>query len=388
MSGAFLMPSVCRSQSRLFDLLVHSYNGNLFDMTAADIATFRLVSQQLNGTTHQTAKDLVGYLGAMQAQDYNMAKWAIGARLPGSTDTEIEKAIDKGGIVRTHVLRPTWHFVAAKDIRWMLALTAPHIHSSCAGIYRRMNIDGPLIRKSNDLVAKALEGGKQLTREELMQILAKTGINTDDMRSSFLMFHAELDGIVCNGSRRGKQQTYALLDERVPPTKPLLREEALARLAERYFISHGPATLADFCWWSGLPVKDARAGLAAVQSKLVSARFGEAEYWFPGNIETPGRSFKSVLFLPAFDEFTISYKDRRASIEPNHARHVMTNNGIFKPIIVLNGKVAGAWQRSIKKDTVSIGYTCFAEPSPALKKQLATAAAKVGAFLNLKTDIS
>lgn len=353
-------------------------------MTQQDIAFQRLINQQISRTSLVTARDIVAHLGAMQAQDYAMAKWAVGARLPGATDETIEQAIDAAEIIRTHILRPTWHFVAAADLRWMLALTAPHILRRMSTYFQQLGLTDDIRRKSNKIVAKALEG-RQLTREEVMAELKKAGIPIDAMRSMHLMFSAELEGIACNGSRRGKQQTYALIDERIPTAKPLHKEEALAKLALRYFGSHGPATLKDYIWWSGLPAADARAGLEMAKSGLIFEKTGDKEYWFaePPVHPTPSNA---VHFLPAFDEFMVAYTDRSAALDPAFGKDTITANGIFKPVIVVNGKVTGLWKRTVKKDRVAIEPLYF-NPAEVPGADVAAAAVQpFGAFLGLQVE--
>lgn len=321
------------------------------------IAQQRLHNQGIINTTFTKPSEVVAHLGAMQAQDYPMSKWAVGLRLPHATDENIEQAINEGSIVRTHILRPTWHLVAAQDIRWMLTLTAPHVHQLVAYMYRQLELSGALLSRTDTIIAKALEGNNHLTRAELMTELDKEGINTSDLRSAHLMFHAELNGVVCSGAMRGKQMTYALLDERVSPTPTLTREEALAELAKRYFVSHGPATLQDFVWWSGLKVSDARTGLEMIKSVLISEKIDDQLYWFSSH--TPSFSQNTVHLLPAFDEFMVSYKDRTASLSADNHTTAITGNGIFKPIIVVNGKVEGVWKRSLQKDKVKVETDFF-----------------------------
>ncbi|MEI7583135.1 winged helix DNA-binding domain-containing protein [Runella sp.] len=329
-------------------------------MTAINIAQQRLNNQRIIGTNFTTPAEVVAHLGAAQAQDYPMSKWAIGVRLPNATDESIEQALNEGSIVRTHILRPTWHLVAAQDIRWILALTAPHVQQLVSYMYRQLELNGAVLNRTDAIIAKALEGNKHLTRAELMTELEKEGINTSDLRSSHLMFHVELNGLVCSGAMRGKQITYALMDERVPFTKPLARDEALAELAKRYFMSHGPATLPDFVWWSGLKVSDARAGLEMIKSNLVSEKIGEQTYWLPNHFHPEPQD--TVHLLPAFDEFIVSYKDRTASLSADYHQAAITGNGIFKPIVVVNGKVEGVWKRTIQKDKVDVEASHFINP--------------------------
>jgi hypothetical protein len=320
-------------------------------MNLADIANIRLESQQITSSTFNTAGEIVHWMGAMQAQDYGMAKWAIGVRLTGSTDKMIEASLDKGEILRTHLLRPTWHFVTAEDISWMLALTAPHIKSSVKSRHRDLEITGTIIEKSNNAIAKALTGG-YLTREMLVNELLKVNIRTDENRASHLLLWAELDGLICSGPSSGNKRTYTLLENCIPKNKPLLRDEALAKLAERYFNSHAPATLQDFIWWSGLPVTDAKHGFEMIRSSFISASVDSQNYWIPASLSPPRKKKSSTVVLPAYDEFIISYKNRNAALNAENHKKSISSNGIFRPVIVVNGKVTGIWKRTPGKDTV------------------------------------
>lgn len=328
-------------------------------MNLSDIAHLRLSNQQLANSIYQKPKEIVSWLGAMQAQDYNMSKSAIGVRLPNSTEDSIEQAINKGEILRTHVLRPTWHLVAPKDIRWMLELTGPRLLNMVASWGKKLELDSKTLNRTNSIIQKLLRDKNYSTREELMKAIQKVGISTDDLRSAHIMFHAELNGIVCSGPMREKKITYALLDERVPLTKKVRREEAVGMLAERYFKSHGPATIADFVWWSGLTMKDAREGLKMVESKLISETIDSQVYWLSSSGYNLKKNKNSIFFLPAFDEFMVSYKNRSASLDKIFTKNTITANGIFKPIIVINGKVEGIWKRTIKKDHVLIENQFF-----------------------------
>lgn len=356
-------------------------------MTPKDIATIRLHNQQLHSTKPGSPEAVVAWMGAMQAQDYAMSKWAVGTRLHGSSDEAIEQAISNGSIMRTHVLRPTWHLVAATDIHWMLELTAPHVKATAAFMNRQLELDDKIFKRSNAIIGKTLRDGNHLTREELMAVLGRSGlgIETNSLRAAHLMFDAELSGIVCNGPRRGKEHTYALLHERVHKPKSIQRDEAAAKLALRYFTGHGPATLQDFIWWSGLPAKDAKAALEAIRSKLLSETIHEQIYWFFPMPAKAKKSTGSIYFLPAFDEFLISYKDRSAAIDVAAAKHAFTSNGIFKPVIVVNGTVTGTWKRTIKKDAVLIEAQFFHTTGNPDKQELINAATAYGDFMKLKT---
>ncbi|HTB31819.1 MAG TPA: winged helix DNA-binding domain-containing protein [Bacteroidia bacterium] len=357
-------------------------------MIHSEIAHLRLYSQQIAATKMQSPKEMVAWMGAIQAQDYAMSKWAIGVRLPGSTDEEIDTAIDKGEIIRTHILRPTWHLVSADDIYWMLELTAPHVISGVNSTANSLGLTKAIISKCNKILEKALRDGNHLTREELMALLNKAKISTESFRSIHIMFHAELNGIVCNGIRKGKNNTYALLAERVPKKKTVPREEALAKLAKKYFLSHGPATVKDFVWWSGLPVKDARNALEMIRSNFISETIGEETYWFANSFSIPKKNNSSVYLLPAFDEFLISYKDRAASFPLGNHKKAFTNNGIFRPVIVINGHVTGIWKRTIKKDKVIIETDLFQPHNKASISLIEKAAGSFGCFLQRPTEVN
>lgn len=352
-----------------------------------DISAIRLQNQLLAGPELKTAKEIVAHFGAIQAQDYAMAKWAVGVRLPNATDTLIEKALDDGEIIRTHVLRPTWHLAAAEDIHWMLELTGANIKRAMASSNRLLELDDKTFARSNDKITEALYGKRHLTRNELMEVLNHSGIKTHSMRGLHLMLHAELSGIVCNGARKGKDHTYALLSERVKKTKHYTKEEALAELARRYFTSHGPATLKDFVWWSGLPVADSKTALELNRENFISREFEGQTYWFIGSENTNREGIKSILLLPAFDEFLISYKGRSASIHNDFALHAFTNNGVFKPIIVMNGQVVGIWKRIVKKDKVLIETKFFQEVPKGTDKQVISEARRFGDFMNKPVEI-
>src|SRR5688572_30267270 len=247
-----------------------------------DISRYRLHNQFLSQTNLTEPSQVVECLGAVQSQDYAGAKWALAQRLKDSpTDAAIEKAFNEGKILRTHVMRPTWHFVTPADIRWMLALTGPRVHMANGFIYRQQELDPATIKKGYTVLEKALQGNQHLTREELGSALEQAGIkNAKGIRLGYIVMSAELDGIICSGPPRGKQFTYALLEERAPKVKNWTREGSLAELTRRYFATRGPATLHDFTWWSGLTMADAQRGIEEVKSQFVSEMIDRKTYWF------------------------------------------------------------------------------------------------------------
>lgn len=325
------------------------------------IAQLRLISQKLHKTTHSTPQEIVQHLGAMQAQDYAMAKWAVGSRCDAS-EKAIEEAINSAQIIRTHILRPTWHFVSADDIYWMLDLSGPQVKRIVTSYVKKYGYDAKKLDQTNAAIQKILAGNNHLTREEIMQELSITKTPSPDHLSGPIMMYAELDGLVCNGKMKGKQMTYALLEERIPKTQGrLTQEEGLAKLALRYFESHGPATLLDFSWWSGFSPTSCKNIINAIELQLNSITIEDQKYWFKNDISTEDNFRESIHFLPAFDEILISYKSREASILPEHQPKAFTNNGIFKPIILENSKVIGTWKRTIKKDHAKIETQFFNE---------------------------
>nr|WP_155104257.1 winged helix DNA-binding domain-containing protein [Flavobacterium sp. LC2016-01] len=313
-----------------------------------------MVAQKLYKTNSCTPQEVVRHFGAMQAQDYAMAKWAVGSRCDAS-EKEIEEAVNSAKIIRTHILRPTWHFVSSEDIYWMLDLSAPQVKRFTASAAKKFGYDAKKLDQTNSKIEKLLAGNNHLTRDEIMQELNIKKTSVADFLSAALMMNAELDGLVCNGKMKGKQITYALLEERVarPKTK-LTKEEGLAKLAKRYFESHGPATITDFSWWSGFPPTICSKIINAIKLQLNSIEIDGQIYWFGTDCSFENDFRESVHFLPAFDKILISYKTREASMQPEHQSKAFTNNGIFKPIILENGKVIGIWKRTVKKDHVKV----------------------------------
>ena len=356
-------------------------------MTTSDIIQYRLFNQQIAETKFKKPAEIVSWLVAMQAQEYAMAKWAIGLRLPGTTDETIEKAFTDGLILRTHLMRPTWHFVTPKDIRWLLKLTAPRVEAFNAFTYRQEKLDNAIFKRSNKIIAKTLEGGKQLTRAELQEALKQKKIIADGVRLSALMMQAELDGIICSGARRGKQFTYALLEERVPPVKPLTKKEALAELSTRYFTSRGPATVKDFATWSGLSVTDAKEGAAMLSSKFVHEKINEQDYIFvPASFNTKAE-IQSGFLMPDYDEYGMGYKDRSAIFNTKVDLSQFKNeNPIFNRMIIIDGKIEGTWKRVIKNKKVSIETVPFGPLSKSKQQTLKKAIKKYCEFVGKEIE--
>ncbi|MDE3056958.1 MAG: AlkZ family DNA glycosylase [Bacteroidota bacterium] len=331
----------------------------------------------------KSVKELVAWMGAMQAQDYPMAKWAVGARLPHSTDTMIEAALNRGEILRTHVMRPTWHFVSADDIYWMLELTAPQIRASMKFREKWLGLTSAIVAKSNRVIEKALNPDRHLTREELITELNRAKIRTDEYRSGHLLMRAELDGLICSGRTNGKKQTYALLEQRAPKKETPSREESLKKIAQKYFSSHAPATIEDFSWWSGLSVTDTKNALEMVKSKFISETINGNTFWLSNSFPIP-QNKSSLFLLPAYDEFLISYADRSASIAAKHQTVSVSSNGIFRPPIVIDGRVTGLWKRALEKEKLTIETTLFRAHSKKEQQSIQHAAEALGKFWGMK----
>jgi hypothetical protein len=361
-------------------IIVRKHN----DMTLNDISNIRLANQRITKSEFNRVKDLAGWMCAIQAQDYPMAKWAIGLRIDGGSEKTVNEAIDKGEILRTHLLRPTWHFVSSDDIYWLLELTAPHIRSSMKSRNKELELTDTILKKSVLLITDVLQGGIHLTREEMIRILEKSGIATKNNRGSHILSEAELGGIICSGESKGNKQTYALLNERVKENKKLSREDALEKIAGKYFSSHGPATIKDFVWWSGLPVKDARNAIEMAKPHLSGEIIDSSIYYYK---ETSWFAEKTVCLLPAYDEFIISYKDRTASLSSLDQSKAVSINGLFRPMIVINGQISGLWKRTLIKETIFIETLLFKNQNKQIRNLIENEAEALGAFLNRKVEV-
>jgi hypothetical protein len=348
------------------------------------IALIRLANQGIATPAFAEPGDVVSWLGALQAQDYGGALWSIGLRMARSTECDIERAIAERAIVRTWPMRGTLHFVAAQDARWLLALLAPRMIAQSAGRDRQLALDAATFARSKQVFVEALQGGKQLTRDEMLQALGQAGISTAGQRGYHLLVRSAQDGLICFGVRRGRQHTFALLDEWIPQTQPLARDEALAELARRYVASHGPATLQDLARWAGLTQAEVRIGLEGAGKTVVRETVAGQDYWMstappalPGDVE---RAF----LLPGFDEYLLGYGDRSAVLDPAFAQRICPGgNGMFSPTIVIDGSVVGTWKRTVKKGTLAIDLASFQSLTAAENSAVSAAAERYGDYLGM-----
>ena len=343
-------------------------------MTRAALLRRRLQNHSLTASACRTPLDVVRTMGAVQAQDYAAAKWAIALRGPGLKESDIDAALDAGTIIRTHVLRPTWHFVDPADLRWMLALTAPRIRASTATSHRRLGIEPSALPRSRRVIERAFAGRRDLTRAELVGALRRARLPVDGLQPIFLMLDAEVEGLVCSGPRRGKQFTYALLDERVPNGRVVERHDALGRLARIYLTSHGPATLRDFAWWSGLTTRDARTAIAAIAPSLAHQVVDGLTCWFVDGGAPPISRSPTVHLLPNFDEYLVAYQDRGPITDGMPSRLQLSRGGVLSARLLINGIVAGTWKRTIGRRGVDVEIAAPARIGDRVRRAIRTAA--------------
>lgn len=357
-------------------------------MKKSDIPNLRLANQQIAFTLFTNPADVVAWFGAVQAQDYLGALWGVGQRCQQATESSVEKAIADKKIVRSWPMRGTLHFVAAEDARWMFELLMPRVLRRIEGRLPQFELDKAVVARSRKLIIKALRDGKQLRRDAIYKLLEAEGISTAAQRGLHILIYLAHERLICFGARQGKQPTFTLFDEWVPAASPLARDEALAKLASRYFTSHGPATLHDFIWWSGLTSADARTALELAKPELIQAVIEGQNYWLADKAPSLKAKSPTVFFLPPYDEYTVAYKDRSAVLNPEYTSKVNTGYGIFSPIVVLNGQVVGNWKRAIKKDKVELSPNLFIPFGKTELQALKVSAGRLGDFLEAKAVLS
>ena len=337
------------------------------------VGNIRMFSQQLINPMFDTPKDLVSWMGAIQAQDCVMSKWAVGIRLKSPSLQQVEKALESGEIIRTHILRPTWHMIAAEDIRWMLKLTGKRIRSTCLSWGKQVGIDEKMLLKSSSRLGKILENGRHLSKQEIGAELLLSETISDKNVLNCLLSLAEVDGLICNGTEKNKKHTYALMDERVPQGKDLHQDEMLAMLAQRYFRSHSPASLQDFVWWSGVSVTEAKHAIKLIEKELITDRFESEKLYL--HTQWTGLLHADNIFhlLPPYDEYLISYKERTHVLPKEYYRKAFNPYGIFYPVTLYNGRIVGNWKKATRKNQLLIETTLFDGQVKANKKLITQA---------------
>ena len=279
-------------------------------------------------------------MGAIQAQEYWGGLWAIGLRTSGTTQASIEASLVRGSILRTHPMRGTHHFVARRDIRWLIDLMGPLMIRRNERRNRELGLDEKTLRKAMTAIERAVTGGNHLTRAETAAVLERAKIAPDGQRIAHIIYRAELEGLVCSGARKGKQITIALLSERAPDAKPKSREASLKELATRYFTTRGPATRADFTWWCQLPASDIRAAMESAKLDR------DGDYFTKG---TRTGKAPHALLLPPYDEYTVAYRDRSAAGSPPAKSATFGESTLLGPNVVVDGNVVGSWRRQGKQ---------------------------------------
>jgi hypothetical protein len=351
----------------------------------SSIAARRLHAQRLTGKPFASPVDAVRALTAMQSQDYGGGKWALGLRTRGVTDRMLDRLFDEGAILRTHVLRPTWHFVLPEDIGWMIQLTGPRISRAMVGRYRELELDAKVVARAGAALATALAGGGNMTRPELGAVLRKARISPEGQRLPHLLSQAELDGLITSGPRRGKLHTYALLEERAPKALRVERDEAVAELTLRYFKSHGPAQLKDFVWWSGLTMADARRGIAVADKGLEHQTIDGTQYWFDADAGRPRDASGAAHLLPNFDEYTVAYRDRA---ELMHTGHQLDPAVALSNIVTVGGKIRGTWRRTLGRTGVSVEIRALRRFNASEMAAVERVGSRFGRYLELPVHLS
>ena len=316
----------------------------------------------------------------MQAQDYGPAKWSIGQRTSGFADADVDDALERGRIVRTHVLRPTWHLVAAQDVRWLLALTGPRVARATAGRYRELGLDGRTLSRSEAVVADVLTGNKQ-TRRELGLALVDAGIDVEGQRLPHILMHLELEAVICSGGLAGKQHTYALLDEHIEKSPPLARDDAVVELTRRYLTSHGPASVKDLGWWSSLTTSDIKAALSSLGAEVESETIDGVVLWSMAGAPRP-RPAREARLLQTYDEFIVGYTESRFLGDPlaDSARAAWKDRRVPQGLVLLNGAIAGHWRRASAKDSIRVEVFLYQEATAPISKALRSEARALGRF--------
>jgi hypothetical protein len=347
-------------------------------MEPHDVLRTRLAGQQLTEPRASTAEEALKNLLAVQAQEFPYARWSLAQRTAGATARDVEQAVADGRILRTHILRPTWHFVHRDDLPWLRALSEPRLHQANAGTYRRTGIDDAAASRSAGVLAKAVAGGVHLTREQLAARLADAGFPAKGLALAYLIMHAEISGVLVSGAPvrspgGALRQTYAAFDERVAGDTVLSREESLAVLALRYFGSRGPATVRDCADWSGLTMTDIRKGLALADEiapgAIVAASFDGADFYLrpaeyggevirraeeSGRVREPGQGCEpeqagdgrpQIDLVQCYDEYIMGYSVSRHYFGGTAPAYPFGDNPMH--VVLLDGVLAGSWRHSL-----------------------------------------
>ncbi|MGB4587881.1 MAG: winged helix DNA-binding domain-containing protein [Clostridiaceae bacterium] len=357
-------------------------------MNIDDLINQRLQNQKIEGVKAETPAEAVRWMGAMQAQEYNHALWAIGLRTKATTKKAVEEAIIEKRIIRTWTMRGTLHFVVPDDVRWLLNLSEKRMRQKSQSRMKELNLDDRLIEYCKEMFVEELKDEKLRTRQELFSLLEKEGVETKDQKGYHILWRIAQDGVISMGPVEEKKQFFMLLNNVSPKLDEIPRDEALGKLAERYFTSRGPATVYDFAWWGGLLIEDARVGIERIRNNLTSKILGEKEFWiFENGAQIKFDQEPNVRFLPSFDEYLIAYKDRSEVLKHEMLGEIVpSKNGMFSPIIIVDGKVTGIWKATIRKNGVDLDLN-FSTPFPYEKELIYKEANRYSDFIGLPLSI-
>jgi hypothetical protein len=349
-------------------------------VASTEIVRRRLDAQRISSTTFTRPAQVVDWLGAVQAQDYLGALWAVGLRLAESQERDVERALAERTIVRSWPMRGTLHLLAAADARWMIELLAPRAANAAKGRLRAMGLDDGVMATARRAFIANLEGGRHLTRPRAYRVLEDVGVRTEGQRGLMILWQLAHEGLLCFGAREGKQPTLVLLEEWLPGAKRMPREEALGELARRYFAGHGPATPRDFAWWTGMTIKDARRAIDIAGRLLQEESIAGASYWSARAAPPQGPRRIGGYALPAFDELFVGYADRAAAVDPAHAARLGTFD-ILGPVIVHNGRLVATWKRRLTGGKVVCTTSPLSPPNATMRSALRRALERYAGFL-------
>lgn len=314
----------------------------------------RLATQRLTSAPLPRAADAVRLLTCVQSQERDHAFFSLGLRSKDATYTAVRAAFDHGDIVRTHILRPTWHFVAPEDLRWILALTSHRVERAMAARHRQLGLDdSEVLHRALDLLPELLRGRRYLTRKEIgAEFTTRKGLPAPGEQLGHILLLAELRGLICSGPIKGTQHSYALLDEVIPPTPQRDTDEALVELVRRFFAGHGPASVQDFARWSSLTVTDTRAALAEIGDDLERVEVDGASLWFDPSLPSRTTLRDSAFLLPVYDEVVLTYP---ALTFPTAARHPhAASDDPFWARVIVDRVNVGLWKRAVKPAGVRV----------------------------------
>lgn len=334
------------------------------------VEILRTYGHQLADQVFDDARELVSYMGAVQGQDLEMCKWALGIRLRQPSLKDVREAMDSGRIIRTHILRPTWHLVSAEDIRWMLDTCGTRLRTAYMTSWgKHWDVDEAKYARFRPAATNILAGSDGLTIQDLTAELNRAGHSWSLDQVKTMLAVGESEGLICNGRENGRKHTYALLDERVPATTGISKEEAILRLALKYFQSHSPASLEDFIWWSGMSGTEAKAAVGSIAGELITDRYEGGKLYVHRSRIKESIPDDDAHLLPPYDEYLISYRDRTHVLDPKHSAKAHNNYGIFHPVIFYKGRIVGNWKKVTKKGGIEIDTTFFnAKNAPGKRK--------------------